>query len=115
MENAHYINVPLNDRGRESVVSGLVAFVDDDFKSLCLTDAQYDDVYWLFSSLNKKLGLMIAASEDELMPSDKVPEAISVVDKWRSSCTASQRMIADQIMELFRLAESTAMPVDFSF
>lgn len=115
MENAHYINVPLNDRGRESVVSGLVAFVDDDFKSLCLTDAQYDDVYWLFSSLNKKLGLMIAASEDELMPSDKVPEAIAVVEGWRASCTESQRSIADQMVELFRMAESSGMPVDFSF
>lgn len=115
MENRHYINVPVNDRGKNAVLTGLEAFVDDDFVSLCITDAQYDDVYWLFSIINRRLGLMIATAEDELLPAERVSEAMGIVEEYERTHADSKREVAAQILQLLRRAAVSHMPVDFSF
>ena len=111
-----YINVPLNDRGKQAIVGNeYVEFNDDDFKSMEYTQKAHKAMTWLIFKFNDTFGILIDDFEDEVLPADKVGEALELAKAFSQSAPEKHKPVIAEFIALLEFARDTNMPVAFNF
>ena len=115
-DHREYINVPLNDRGKQAIVGDeYVEFNDDDFKSMEYTQEAHKAMTWLIFKFNATFGILIDDFEDEVLPADKVGEALELAKAFSRSAPEKHKPVIAEFIALLEFARDTNMPVAFNF
>ena len=115
-DHREYVNVPLNDRGRQAIVGNeYVEFCDDDFKSMEYTQEAHKAMTWLIFKFNDTFDILIDDFEDEVLPADKVGEAVELAKAFSQSAPEKHKPVIAEFIALLEFARDTNMPVAFNF
>ena len=115
-DHREFINVPLNDRGKQAIVGNeYVEFNDDDFKSMEYTLEAHKAMTWLIFKFNDTFDILIDDFEDEVLPADKVGEALELAKSFGRSAPEKHKPVIAEFIALLEFARDTNMPVAFNF
>ncbi len=102
---AHYINVPMNEKGIEEFESYAEEMAN--VKTFELTEKEYTSLRSgkdsIFSKFDEKLGTIIDACEEERIDLDKLSEAYELVSKHKPK-TDTEKTALSKVRESVKLA-----------
>ena len=109
------IEVPINERGRSYLANEGTEYLDEDYKTMYYPFEIDRTLEPLFMKFNDTFGLLIDDCEEELLPADKVGEALELAKAFIRSASEKHRPVIAEFIALLEFARDTNMPVAFNF
>lgn len=109
------IEVPINERGRSYLANEGTEYLDEDYKTMCYPFEIDRTLEPLFMKFNNMFGLLIDDCEEEVLPADKVGEALELAKAFSRSAPEKHKAVIAEFIALLEFAHQTNMPVAFNF
>ena len=114
METNHkfIIGIPLNVANLDDISMPWEEIKWEDFE---ITPSDYALLFDLFTEFNSAFGIIIDEYEEEVIPADKISEAISLTENYKKKFNDEHVQAADKLLSALNRAKELNKPVELSF
>ena len=114
METDHkfIIGIPLNVANLDDIGMPWEEIRWEDFE---ITSADYALLFDLFTKFNSTFGIIIDEYEEEVIPANKISEAISLTENYKEKFNDEHVQAADKLLSALNRAKELNKPVELSF
>lgn len=117
MENHHrfIIGIPTNVSDLDGLDASGLTWEEIKWEDFEISSADYARLFDLFTDFNQAFAIIIDEYEDEIIPADKIDEAIALTEAYRKRFRDERAQAADKLLAALVRAKELNKPVELFF